>query len=120
MYPCSTEREMVYDNIDEHDVSVQSSDLEPLSMTWNQRPVFGSWYALIPAASFCRFAMTWSRPGVPTGVASSTITVAMPNQPTARHHDSGECFVPGTTQLCVAESSYACHRTPSGRCRWLA
>src|ERR671937_169979 len=98
----------------EQEVSVQLSDREPLSTTWNQRPVAGSWYCFIAATSFRRMVSTWSRLGWLAGTASSTVTVAIPYQPIARHQNSGECFVPGTTQLCVPDSSYACHSSPLG------
>src|SRR3989440_1894343 len=116
-YPFSTARERVYVNIDEHDVSVQLSDRVPLSTTWNHRPLAGSWYFLIASASRCRIVRTFDRFGCVVGTVSSTIVVAMPYQPTARHHDSGEWFVPGTTQLCVADSSYAWYSKPFGDCR---
>ena len=72
------------------------------------------------AAAICwKFVMTWLRPDVLTGVASSTITVAMLNQPIARHHVSGEWLVPGTTHDCAAAASKACHSRPLPRLRCL-
>src|SRR5581483_1997039 len=98
-YPCSTEREIAYVNIDEHEVSVQLSDFVPLSTTWNQRPVAGSWYFFMAVTRRCRMVITLDRLACVVGTVSSTITDAIAYQPVARHQVSGECLVPGTTQL---------------------
>src|SRR5579859_7827038 len=113
-YPFSTAREIAYVNIDEHEVSVQLSDREPLSTTWNQRPLAGSWYFFIAVTRRCRMVSTCDRLAWVVGTVSSTMTVAMLYQPVARHQVSGEWLVPGTTQLCVADSSYAWYSKPFG------
>src|SRR5690348_12822663 len=76
-YPFSTAREIVYVNIDEHDVSVQLSERVPLSTTWNHRPVAGSWYFFIAATRRCRIVMSFDRFGCVVGTVSSTIVVAI-------------------------------------------
>src|SRR5690242_7777570 len=94
--------------IDEQDVSVQLSERPPLSTTWNQRPVVGSWYCAYAATSFRSTSISSARRGWFAGTTSSTSMVAIPNQPSARHHTSGDWPVLGSAQGCVRDSSYAC------------
>src|SRR4029450_12954153 len=82
-------RDITYVYIDEHDVSVQLSDRSPRLTTWNQRPVAGSCHRAQPADRNVMMSMSCCRCGWLAGRYSSTSVVAMPNQPIARHHDSG-------------------------------
>src|SRR3954469_11067325 len=98
--------------IDEQDVSVQLSERPPLSTTWNQRPVAGSWYCAYAATSFRSTSISSARRGLFAGAMSSTSRVAIPNQPPARHPPGGDWPVLGSAQDWVRDSSYACRSKP--------
>src|SRR4051812_30679049 len=96
---------VAYVYMQDDDVSVQLAVRAPRSTTWNQRPVLLSWSRAKPATSRCAIAISAARCGWLAGSRSSTSRVAIAYQPMARHHDSGEWWVPLTTQLCAAASS---------------
>src|SRR3954471_10592858 len=105
MYPRWAPRERAYVNMLEQEVSVQLSDRSPLSITWNQRPVAGSWYFSRPAANLRKTERSWGRRDWFAGMASRTPTIAMEYQPTARHQCSGASPVCGSAQLALFDSS---------------
>jgi hypothetical protein len=61
-----------------------------------------------------------ARRGWSAGITSRIWTVAMPNQPIARHQYSCDRPVTGSAQLCARFSSYACFISPLACCRWEA
>ena len=69
----------------EHDVSVQLAATSPRLTTWNQRPVFGSWYVANPATRRRTESISAARLGWLAGSTSRVWRVAIPYQPIARH-----------------------------------
>ena len=89
--------------IDEQEVSVQLAVLPPMSTTWNQRPLAGSWKRANALTSLRTLSSSTGRRGWVAGSSSSTSMVAMPYQPMARHQEM-PLVLPnsGCTQLAVS------------------
>src|SRR5262245_42274285 len=96
----------------EQDVSVQLSDRLPRLTTWNQRPLTGSWYRAQPATRNLMMSTSCARCGWLAGRISSPPVVAIPNQPIARHHDSGDWPVVLSAHEVSLSWLYACRSSP--------
>src|SRR5438046_4328740 len=97
----------------EHEVSRKLPDCPGRSTICHQRPVAGSWNLTTACTRLLMIVASGARSVVSVpGMFSRTSTVAIMNQPWARHHVSGDWPVVLLAHDAAFDSSYACLSSP--------